>query len=1532
MICSVASITQQAQAIREATLKSIYARDLYSEQVAWQLTQSLKSAQESVYKALFKYKSLGSLPDNKLAALKGLDKLQSEVQSALKTLHQEHSLVFRKASKGAFKSGVYEGISEFATAKMPFYKDLTPDGIDKLTTSVFTLIDTDALDFLANYNLVLLGDVHQELSAGIKRTILSGIATGKGADDIVRDLGKVIEDKESFRHAGSKVFSKAQYRMEMIARTEVLRAHNQGRIKFHRQVGVQKLEWMALEDERMCPVCGALDGKVFDIDKFPSIPSHTNCRCQVLPAWPLVICGGELGASAAPGKSECILPPQAIHYQAQQKSAEEKKLKAAFESGQISDLSKLTVKQLQTLAKHNGVSIARTKSDFIKLLDLAEPGIDHGSLVGAALEAKLKQYSIAALRSKDELVSLLVQKQAALQQAKVLEEAAKVVTPKAGLSDLSMNQLQEMAKKQGVSLYLTKSDVIEMLDVLEPGVNHSELAGKTLAAAKAKYGILKVKSKEQLAKALEKAAGQQIAEQVKLQTLDAAKQAALVAAEQSLKNASANVVIPASPAQYASFLDAVKAAEAELAKDSGLPASVLQEHAKEIALKKQAFGQKIAAMKVGELKDIAKESKIKLWKWANKDELVTFITETDAAKVEAAKASIEARYTAWAKKYYSKPGKPTQPKVKTATPPSPEVQPDLQPVTSGTSDAFTKKGSEFDAVDAAWSEHGKPDKFKYGGKANVGGAHEKEFWIDGDGEKWLFKPVRHSSDNFITHGEEAAYKIGRLVDPNAVEVRSIRLNGRVGSIQKWREDSGGSRNFYGVDVTALSPEEIAQVQREHVIDWLIANHDGHAKQFLRMRDGKILGIDKAQAFKHLGEDKLDIDYHPNGRFGEQEPFYNTLLRAVKQSKVTVDPSVTLRYIREVEKISDDDYLALIRPYVDGRFGGDNLKAKAFYDLALARKHNLRSDFESFYADVLKKKGFRFESDVAIPGTGRIGKAEAQILDDAKSLGWQGKVLPVDENDIEDQNALIFTETVNGKQRTVVKMKIRPDAEKKLMSALRKADIKIGVPKVGEALAEDNFADDIMLAAKTVNHHFKDGNYNQSKLTAVEKHMAELSKLAESDDKDVREMAGSYIKWIQDIQQAASQHKQLPTFFEPYRKRYASPPPKANEKVDYTVRKMDGSVARRTLSKGEIDAGNAVNYSTAFGGRNMPTGEQYEIDFGDGVHAVYRPWSKENQSLYAQSGEFELTLPDRPTSGNIDKALEKIEKLGLKTGIATNEDTEVMYLQKAAYICKADIDPDYLKMTNDLDNRGASKAERIQAMRSYWGNRLGVADITKLPGYDPVGKYQLGFKDSSLAGGYRHQYRFDISDELLEKKMAGYALYHKITNNDSISSFMDIVMENNGALVSTVEKLRMGLKPGGMSPEADMRTGGATYVFTRMAKLPDAGGHGRPGLYFKKNLLRRMDAISYDHDAYGKVTEDYVTKHRYSDPAGWKKCARQSSCETIFKYSVTLLDNIECVVTSSESERQKVLAVLTKHGIRKLPDGRRIEEVVLCRTP
>lgn len=269
--------------IRAAVLKSLSARNRYTDQVTAQLTRSLDQAEKEAAKAILKFRTLGSLPDNKLAALKGLEKLQAELDDIIKRLKSDQTLVFKKSTRQAFTLGISQGISELAMAQLPFYADLTPAGIDKLATKVFSIVDTNALDFMAQYNLTLAGDVQRELSDGIKRVIMQGIVQGKGTDDIVRDLGHVVIYKDSFRHAGTRVFSKAQYRMEMITRTEVLRAHNMGRIKFHQQIGIEKLEWMTMADERTCPVCGPLDGKKYSIDKFPQQPNHPLCRCTNLP-------------------------------------------------------------------------------------------------------------------------------------------------------------------------------------------------------------------------------------------------------------------------------------------------------------------------------------------------------------------------------------------------------------------------------------------------------------------------------------------------------------------------------------------------------------------------------------------------------------------------------------------------------------------------------------------------------------------------------------------------------------------------------------------------------------------------------------------------------------------------------------------------------------------------------------------------------------------------------------------------------------------------------------------------------------------------------------------------------------------------------------------------------------------------------------------------------------------------------------------------------------------------------------------------
>lgn len=92
-----------------------------------------------------------------------------------------------------------------------------------------------------------------------------------------------------------------RFRGQMIARTELAFAYNQGAdmgVRAAQEAGYMgrcKKQWSTAADERVCPVCGNLDGVEIDMDDefdfstrltYPGIkrqpPAHPHCRCAVL--------------------------------------------------------------------------------------------------------------------------------------------------------------------------------------------------------------------------------------------------------------------------------------------------------------------------------------------------------------------------------------------------------------------------------------------------------------------------------------------------------------------------------------------------------------------------------------------------------------------------------------------------------------------------------------------------------------------------------------------------------------------------------------------------------------------------------------------------------------------------------------------------------------------------------------------------------------------------------------------------------------------------------------------------------------------------------------------------------------------------------------------------------------------------------------------------------------------------------------------------------------------------------------------------
>jgi hypothetical protein len=519
---------------------------------------------------------------------------------------------------------------------------------------------------------------------------------------------------------------------------------------------------------------------------------------------------------------------------------------------------------------------------------------------------------------------------------------------------------------------------------------------------------------------------------------------------------------------------------------------------------------------------------------------------------------------------------------------------------------------------------------------------------------------------------------------------------------------------------------------------------------------------------------------------------------------------------------------------------------------------------------------------------------------------------------------------------VARLKIRPEAEKKLITALQEqAEWSKGASKLGQPLKEDIYYDDILSAVKSINHHIFLGDYKYNKDKVVQimaSYHEKLTELALHKNKDLRDMAKSYLKTMEEVIDSAKKGGKVKIGdFRQYVKKHDDTVMKKSLKSDICAETHNEiRLDKKSLRQGKISVEEEKVGLTKLCSSASGKGIEYEIDFGNGISGIYRPWDGSN--YYSHQGILELRISEKCTVKTVENLLGSLEKLGIQANIATSEQAEILYLSKLAYIRKEDTSPAWNALLRKLDKHQSSPVEQVKILREYWSNQLGVTDVTKIPGYDPEGKFSImhsGWKKGKQAG-FRLQERFDITDEMLERELKDCYLYHRVTNDCNIGNFIDEVLKNNGAMVSTMEKIRCGISVGGMSPESDMSTGGASYFFTRIRQVGSRGSASE-GLYFKKSMLRRMDAITYDSDKFGRVTGNTVRTNRISDIDGWKKIIRRDgSDETIFKNNVTLLDNIDLIVTSSQSKREAILKAFKKNGITHLPDGRPVSSIVQLR--
>ena len=141
--------------------------------------------------------------------------------------------------------------------------------------AVFSILPADqaALDILVTRDLSGLKGITDEMSKQIVQELTDGMLRGDSMATVARAIDNRID-------------SIGRARATTLARTETMKAFNQGALTQYDKHGITEVEWLTAHDERTCDECGPLDGERFPIDGAPDMPLHPNCRCTVLPVIP----------------------------------------------------------------------------------------------------------------------------------------------------------------------------------------------------------------------------------------------------------------------------------------------------------------------------------------------------------------------------------------------------------------------------------------------------------------------------------------------------------------------------------------------------------------------------------------------------------------------------------------------------------------------------------------------------------------------------------------------------------------------------------------------------------------------------------------------------------------------------------------------------------------------------------------------------------------------------------------------------------------------------------------------------------------------------------------------------------------------------------------------------------------------------------------------------------------------------------------------------------------------------------------------
>ena len=224
-----------------------------------------------------------------------MDWLKQQVDSKVLEITQGEAIGGKPWSNLYVQSAYQKGISDARNNLIKEGLDIPKfDGITETGQYLGAAFNKDfhvnRLGLLYTRTFNDLKGITNNMDSQISRVLAQGIADGRNPRDLARQMRAVVTGDLAITDKIGR-YIPAKRRAEMLARTEVIRAHVQAKLMEFKQAEIDgviiKAELLITGDGRTCPECKDLEGKTYTLNDeseiWNIIPVHPLCRCTVVP-------------------------------------------------------------------------------------------------------------------------------------------------------------------------------------------------------------------------------------------------------------------------------------------------------------------------------------------------------------------------------------------------------------------------------------------------------------------------------------------------------------------------------------------------------------------------------------------------------------------------------------------------------------------------------------------------------------------------------------------------------------------------------------------------------------------------------------------------------------------------------------------------------------------------------------------------------------------------------------------------------------------------------------------------------------------------------------------------------------------------------------------------------------------------------------------------------------------------------------------------------------------------------------------------